>query len=76
MFHIKIGQCAITVAGVSYVFTPSFAAMAKIENSIDLVQAFAIVHGGKYPNRLPVDPELRNRMLFLARYFPFFLVSP
>ncbi|EIT0701077.1 hypothetical protein L1G94_000518 [Escherichia coli] len=63
MIHIKVGQCAVTVAGVRYVFTPSFAAMAKIENSIDLVQAFAIVHGGKYPNRLPVDPVLRNRIM-------------
>ena len=63
MIHIKIGQCAVTVAGVGYVFTPSLAAMAKIENSIDLVQAFAIVHGGKYPSRLPVGTEFRNRIL-------------
>ena len=63
MIHIKIGQCAVTVAGVKYVFTPSFAAMAKIANNMDLVQAFAIIHGSKYPARLPVDKGLRNRIL-------------
>ncbi|EOJ7560210.1 DUF6246 family protein [Escherichia coli] len=63
MIHIKIGQCAVTVAGVKYVFTPSFAAMAKIANNMDLVQAFAIIHGSKYPARLPVDKDLRNRIL-------------
>lgn len=53
----------MTVNGVKYVFTPSFAAMAKIANDIDLVQAFAIIHGSRYPTRLPLDKNLRNRIL-------------
>lgn len=63
MIYIKVGQCAVTVDGIKYIFTPSFAAMAKIENDIDLVQAFAIVHGSKYPAKLPHDKDLRNRIL-------------
>ncbi|EPB6705722.1 DUF6246 family protein [Escherichia coli] len=63
MIYIKVGQCAVTVDGIKYIFTPSFAAMAKIENDIDLVQAFAIIHGSKYPAKLPHDKDLRNRIL-------------
>lgn len=63
MIHIKVGQCAVTVAGIKYVFTPSFAAMAKIANDMDLVQAFVIIHGSKYPSKLPLDKNLRNRIL-------------
>ncbi|EPL7530562.1 DUF6246 family protein [Escherichia coli] len=63
MIHVRTGQFAAVVDGRRYVFNPCFAAMAKIGSDRELVEYFATIHGGKYPSRLPADPDLRNRIL-------------
>lgn len=63
MIHVRTGQFAAVVNGRRYVFNPCFAAMAKIGSDRELVEYFATVHGGKYPQRLPTDTDLRNRIL-------------
>ena len=63
MIHVRTGQFAAVVDGKRYVFNPCFAAMAKIGSDRELVEYFATVHGGKYPQRLPTDADLRNRIL-------------
>lgn len=63
MIHVRTGQFAVVVDGRRYEFNPCFAAMAKIGSDRELVEYFATVHGGKYPQRLPTDTDLRNRIL-------------
>ncbi|HBJ0476666.1 TPA: hypothetical protein LAN56_003397 [Escherichia coli] len=63
MIHVRTGQFAAVVDGRRYVFNPCFAAMAKIGSDRELVEYFATIHGGKYPSRLPADPDLRNSIL-------------
>lgn len=63
MIHVRTGQFAVVVDGRRYEFNPCFAAMAKIGSDRELVEYFATVHGGKYPQRLPTDPDLRNRIM-------------
>lgn len=63
MIHVRTGQFAVVVDGRRYVFNPCFAAMAKIGSDRELVEYFATIHGGKYPSRLPADPDLRNRIM-------------
>ncbi|HFI6433354.1 TPA: DUF6246 family protein [Escherichia coli] len=63
MIHVRTGQFAVVVDGRRYDFNPCFAAMAKIGSDRELVEYFATVHGGKYPQRLPTDSDLRNRIM-------------
>ncbi|HAM5738139.1 TPA: hypothetical protein IB192_002301 [Escherichia coli] len=63
MIHVRTGQFAAVVNGKRYEFNPCFAAMAKIGNDSELVEYFALIHGSKYPSRLPTDPDLRNRIM-------------
>ena len=63
MIHVRTGQFAAVVNGKRYEFNPCFAAMAKIGNDSELVEYFALIHGSKYPSRLPTDPGLRNRIM-------------
>ncbi|EMK7965816.1 DUF6246 family protein [Escherichia coli] len=63
MIHVRTGQSAAVVNGKRYEFNPCFAAMAKIGNDSELVEYFALIHGSKYPSRLPTDPDLRNRIM-------------
>ncbi|MEA0049817.1 DUF6246 family protein [Escherichia coli] len=63
MIHVRTGQFAVVVDGRRYEFNPCFAAMAKIGSDRELVEYFATVHGGRYPRRLPMDTDLRNRIM-------------
>lgn len=63
MIHVRTGQFAVVVDGRRYEFNPCFAAMAKIGSDRELVEYFATVHGGRYPRRMPMDSDLRNRIL-------------
>lgn len=63
MIYIKTGQFAINADGKKYVFTPSFAAMAKLGSGAELVDMFGIIHGAHYPRIRPTDPDLRKRIL-------------
>lgn len=63
MIHVRTGQFAVVVDGRRYEFNPCFAAMAKIGSDRELVEYFATVHGGRYPQRLPMDTYLRNRIM-------------
>lgn len=63
MIHVRTGQFAAVVNGKRYEFNPCFAAMAKIGNDSELVEYFALIHGSKYPSRLPTDPDLRNSIM-------------
>ncbi|GDQ62899.1 DUF6246 family protein [Escherichia coli] len=66
MIHVRTGQFAAVVNGKRYEFNPCFAAMAKIGSDSELVEYFATIHGGKYPSLLPVDPDLRKRVMALC----------
>ncbi|HAL6144581.1 TPA: hypothetical protein RUT62_000890 [Escherichia coli] len=63
MIHTRTGQFVVGCGDKRYFFNPCFAAMARIGDDRDLVKMFATIHGSKYPARLPVDEDLRKRVM-------------
>ena len=63
MIHVRTGQFAVVVDGRTLRVQPALLQWLRSAVTGELVEYFATVHGGKYPQRLPTDPDLRNRIM-------------